>query len=173
MDATLMIEPPPCLDHAGDHGAHPQEHPPLVDGGDEVPLAVVRLDTGRPDLNSGVVDEHVDRAVRQLDVCDHLPPGVAIGDVKAVVGRLVAGRLELIGQRLPRVRRDVRDGDLRPLPREAADVGRAHAARAARHDCDLARETLTCTQAVAPGDMMKRSQVTASLARPLRWLRLC
>ena len=147
MDATLMIEPPPFSTMPGMTGAHSEEHAALVDGGDEVPLAVVRLDAGRPHLNSGVVDQHVDRAVRRFDVCDHLPPGVVIGDVKAVVGRLVAGRLELVGERLSRVRRDVRDGDFRPLPREAADVGRAHAARAARHDCDLARETLTCVQA--------------------------
>ena len=52
-------------------------------------------------------------------------------------------------------------------------MGRAHAARAARHDGDLARETLLCVQGCWLGPVcMKRSQVTASMSCPLRCMRL-
>ena len=89
--------------HAGDHRAHAEEDPPLVDGGDEVPLAIVGLDAGRPHLHPGVVDQDVDRAVRPLDVGDHLAPALGVGDVMAVEGRLAAERSDLLGERRARV----------------------------------------------------------------------
>jgi hypothetical protein len=64
----------------------------------QVPSAIVGFDSHRSDLHAGVVDEHVDRAVRLLDARHHgFPPGAA-GDVVVVVRDVSPLRLQLLGQ---------------------------------------------------------------------------
>ena len=80
-----MIEPAAVSHHAGYDGAHAEEHAALVDGDDLVPLVVVGLDADRANLDSGVVDEHVDRAVGLLHGGHDLAPRAGIGHVVVVI----------------------------------------------------------------------------------------
>ena len=64
----------------------------------QVPFAIVGFDSRQSDLHAGVVDEHVDRAVRLLDARHHgFPPGAA-GDIVLVVRDVSSLRLQLLGQ---------------------------------------------------------------------------
>jgi hypothetical protein len=102
--------------------AHAQKHATLVDAGGQVPFAIVGFDSHRSDLHAGVVDEHVDWAVRLLNAGHHGFPAGAAGDVVVVVGDVSPVRLQLLGQGSSEVVEYVGHRDDRTFARQGTNV---------------------------------------------------
>ena len=110
----------------------------MVDGRHLGPLRVVRFDADRANLDAGVADEDVDRAVGLFHSGDEVAPRVGIGDVVIVVGASTAGVSQLAGEPLSGIGRDVGDGDGGALAREETCVRCSHALGGSGDQRDLA-----------------------------------
>ena len=126
---------PPRRLHRRDHGAHPQEHPDLVDADHGHVVLQRHLVDGGEAQDAGVVHEDVDATEPLQGLVDGARPLVLARDVEV---RVESGVAELGGKRLAVGVEDVGQRDLRTLLREQAGLARPHAARRARDQRDLA-----------------------------------